>query len=150
MLNKASRKLKNGKSPGKDNMSSELIKHSPLITHKMIADILTKSVETENYLLILKEGILTPLQKPPKRLKKGEKRTNNLRPVILLPTIRKLLAICVIERTWEKMKHYIPKDQAAYQKGRSATEQVMSMKLLIEKAITSQGLPSYNSNGRHV
>ena len=36
------------------------------------------------------------------------------------------------------MKDHIPKDQASYQKGRNTTEQVMWMKLLIEKAITSE------------
>ena len=36
------------------------------------------------------------------------------------------------------MNDHIPKDQAAYQKGRNTTEQVMCMKILIEKAITSE------------
>ena len=36
------------------------------------------------------------------------------------------------------MKDHIPKDQVAYQKGRNTTEQVMCMRLLIGKAITSE------------
>ena len=35
------------------------------------------------------------------------------------------------------MKDHIPKDQAAYEKGRNTTEEVMCKKLLIEKAIIS-------------
>ena len=46
--------------------------------------------------------------------------------------------MCVIERTWGKLEDNIPKDQAVYQKGRNTTVRVMSMKLLIEKAITSE------------
>ena len=46
--------------------------------------------------------------------------------------------MCVIERTWGKLEDNIPKDQAIYQKGRNTTVRVMSMKLLIEKAITSE------------
>ena len=45
----------------------------------------------------------------------------------------------MIDRTWENPTHKIPIDQAAYQKGRSTTEQVLCVKLLVEKAITSQG-----------
>ena len=56
----------------------------------------------------------------------------------MLPIIRKILAICVIERTWKKMERRIPPDQPAYQKGRSTTEQVFCLKVLVEKAITSQ------------
>ena len=95
----ASRKLRNGKSPGIDNMYAEYIKCAPGTTHQIIADILRKSVETDDYLEILKQGILTLLQKSPKKTKKGQKKTNNLRPVILLPTVRKISAICIIEQT---------------------------------------------------
>ena len=35
------------------------------------------------------------------------------------------------------MSSRIPKTQAAYQRGRSTTEQVLALKILIEKAITS-------------
>ena len=56
----------------------------------------------------------------------------------MLPIVRKIFAICVIERTWGKLEDNIPKDQAVYQKGRNTTVRVMCMKLLIEKAITSE------------
>ena len=56
----------------------------------------------------------------------------------MLPTVKKIFAMCVIERTWGKLEDNIPKDQAIYQKGRNTTVRVMSMKLLIEKAITSE------------
>ena len=74
-------------------MYAEYIKYAPGAIHQIIADILRKSVETNDYLEILKEDILTPLQKPPNKIKTGVKKTNNLRPVILLPTVRKIFAI---------------------------------------------------------
>ena len=134
-IKSAVERLKNGKSPGVDEMNAEMLKQANDDVHKMIAEILNTSVETDNYLKILKVGILTPLQKPPK---KGIEKKNNVRPITLLPIVRKILAMCVIERTWEKLKHKIPKDQTAYQKGRSTTEQVFALKTLVEKAITSQ------------
>ena len=72
-------------------------------THQKIADIMRKSVKTNDHLEVLNEGIVTPLQKHLKK-KKGEKKTNNLKPVILLSTVRKNFAICVIERIWENWK----------------------------------------------
>ena len=74
-------------------MYAEYIKYAPRAIHQIIADILRKSVETNYYLEILKEDILTPLQKPPNKIKTGVKKTNNLRPVIPLPTVRKIFAI---------------------------------------------------------
>ena len=115
-ISMASKKLRNGKSPGNDNMYAEYTKYAQGTTHLIIMDILRKSVETDDYLEILKEGILTPLQKPPKQTKTGEKKATNLRPVILLPTVRKIFAICIIKQTWGKSKYHIPRDQAAYQK----------------------------------
>ena len=74
-------------------MYAEYIKYAPGAIHQVIADILRKSVETNDYLEILKEDILTPLQKPPNKIKTGVKKTNNLRPVIPLPTVTKIFAI---------------------------------------------------------
>ena len=48
-----------------------------------------------------------------------------------------------MRRTWDRLKSRIPLDQAAYQEGRSTTEQVFSMKVLAEKAITSSDYNIY-------
>ena len=42
-----------------------------------------------------------------------------------------------MRRTWNSLKTRIPIDQADYREGRHTTEQVVSIKLLAEKAITS-------------
>ena len=48
------------------------------------------------------------------------------------------MTICLMERTWNRLKDHIPPDQAAYQPGRGTTKQVFSIKLLAEKAIVSE------------
>ena len=48
--------------------------------------------------------------------------------------LRKILAVCLIDRCWGRMKEKIPKNQAAYQAGRSTAEQVFAIKLIAEKA----------------
>ena len=43
----------------------------------------------------------------------------------------------MIKRCWTRLKSQIPKDQAAYRPGMSTTEQVFSLKMHAEKAITT-------------
>ena len=47
------------------------------------------------------------------------------------------MTICIIQRIWDRLKLRIPHEQAAYQGERSGAEQVLSVKLLLEKAINS-------------
>ena len=126
--------LKNGKSPGIDQVYGEMLKYGPEIIFTEIAEIFNLISETGIYPTEIKEGILIPLQKPGK--KAGP--SGNLRPIILLSTLRKILAICMLRRCLEKLLNKVPETQAAYQQGRSTTEQVFSFKILAEKAITSE------------
>ena len=132
-VEKAVKSLKNNKSAGCDNIKSENIKYAPC-TFKHITNILNHIAETGEYPEEIKSGLLTPLQKPGKE--KGP--PENLRPVILLSTLRKILAICVIRRIREKIdEHVLPVTQTAYSAGRSTTELVFTFKTLAEKAISS-------------
>jgi len=137
-IEKAAKSMKNGKSCGIDNIHAEHIKYAPSSIHNEIAEILNETAETGKYPKELKIGILT-LPKPNK--KKGPR--ENLRPIMLLSVLRKILTICMIHRAWERISTRISKDQAAYQNKRSTTEQVLAVKLLVEKAITSSDFTIY-------
>ena len=82
-------KLKNNKSPGCDQINAELVKNSPEIVYEHIAQILNEIAETGDKPLELSLGQLIPLPKPGKP--KGP--VKNLRPVILLSILRKILTI---------------------------------------------------------
>ena len=138
-VTKAIRSLKNGKSPGADDLSAEYLKHGPDIVHHRIAELLNHIAETGDFPNEIKHGVLIPLQKPGK--KKGP--TANLRPVILLSIIRKILAICLIRRIGNKIDQHIPLTQAAYRAGRGTTEQFHTIKLMAEKAATT---PNYSTH----
>ena len=97
-IEKAVKSLKNNKSAGCDSIKSENLKYAPC-TYRHIVNILNSTAETGIYPEELKSGLLTPLQKPGKE--KGP--PENLRPVILLSTLRKILAICVIRRIRSKI-----------------------------------------------
>merc|ERR1711923_266199 len=80
-----------------------------------------------------------PVPKPGK--KKGP--PENLRPIILLSILRKILTIALLNRIWDRLATRIPKSQAAYQRGRSTTEQVLALKILIDKALISNDYDIY-------
>ena len=95
----------------------------------MLRKILNEIASTGKYPDEIKHGLLTPLQKPGKP--KGP--PENLRPVILLSTLPKILAICVIHRIRAKVdENILPATQAAYSAGRNTTELVFTFKVLAE------------------
>ena len=100
-IQKAAKKLKNGKITGPDEVELELIKYAPLSIHNEIADIFNNVTRTGEQVTELILGILRPLQKPGKA--KGP--VENLRPIILLSVLRKILTIRMIERTWTVLKN---------------------------------------------
>ena len=57
----------------------------------------------------INHGILVPLKKPEKP--KGA--ASNPRPIILLPTLRKILPICILDQIDSRLDHEIPITQAA-------------------------------------
>ena len=132
-IGKAVKGLKNNKSAGCDNIKAELLKFAPSVIYEEIANILNIIAATGTYPKEIKQGILVPIPKPGKR----QGPPSNLRPIILLSVLRKILAICMIRRISERVNNNIPVTQAAYRSGRSTTEMVFTMKILAEKAITS-------------
>ena len=138
-IEKASRKIRNGKSTGIDKCNAEFIKYAPSSIHNRIAEIYNRVAETGEKVDHMVEGLLTPLPKPGK--KKGP--PENLRPIILLSVLRKILTICLLERIWDRLEKEIPLEQAAYQSGRSTSEQVLALKLLAEKAILNSDYTIY-------
>ena len=128
-IEKAACKLKNNKATGRDEVHAEFIKYGSPELYLQISKLLNITSETGDYPEEIRRGILNPLPKPPKKDEKV-----NVRPIILLSVLRKIITITLIDRCWE----CIPLSQSAYQKGRSTTEQVFCIKLLAEKAITSE------------
>ena len=132
-VRRAIKSLKNNKSAGIDDIVAEQLKYGPEIVIAGIADIFNNIAGSGSYPKEIKEGILIPLPKPGK--KKGP--PGNLRPIILLSVLRKVLAICMIQRIHSRLNDNISITQAAYRGGRSTTELIFTVKSLAEKAITS-------------
>ena len=138
-IRKVVNRMKNEKSAGPDALEVELIKYASIEIHNEIANIFNTLSRTGEDLKELILGILRPLQKPGKA--KGP--TKNLRPIILLSIIRKILTICMLDGILNRLKSHIPYKQAAYQPGRSTIEFVHAVKLLVEKAILAKDYHIY-------
>ena len=93
-IRKAVWTLKNNKSPGMDQINVELIKYSPEVVYEKIPAIYNNIAAIGKHPNEMTHGILRALQKPGKP--KGP--TSNLRPIILLFALRKILAVCIMKR----------------------------------------------------
>ena len=49
----------------------------------------------------------------------------------------------MLDRIWNRLSTLIPKCQAAYQGGRGTTEQVLALKMMVEKAVTTNDFELY-------
>ena len=130
----AVKRMKTNKTPGCDDIQIELIKHAPNNIIEAIAEIYNNLSETGDCPKEIKHGLLRPLQKPGKA--KGP--PSNLRPIILLSALRKILAACIMSRIKTRLDYQIPSSQAAYRPKRSTTEHVFACKLVIERTISAK------------
>ena len=97
-VKKSISKLNNNRAPGYDKITAEMIKYGPEELHQKITTILNNCV-SNNIDIKTGFGLLAPLQKPGKT--RGP--VINLRPVILLPIIRKILSNVVLSRIKPKV-----------------------------------------------
>ena len=127
-VTKAINKMSNGKSPGEDEISVELIKYAPEIIKSEIAIILNDHIENSSE-LDLGKGLLAALWKPNKE--KGH--VKHLRPIILLNTIRKLLSNITLTRIKLNLEKFLSSSQSAFRANRSTTDIVWAYKWMIAK-----------------
>ena len=123
--------LSNGKAPGYDNITVELIKYGPDCLYQHIQRVLVDCVENGTDIECGK-GMLAPIPKPGKP--KGP--VTNLRPVTLLPIIRKILSNIVHTRIKPSLKQYLSPSQSAYREGRCTGDIIWAYRWMIAKAQT--------------
>ena len=83
---------------------------------------------------VINQGVIIPLNKPGKQ---PRGLAENIRPIVLFSVFRKVLAQCLHQRLRDKFSAVIPNGQCAYRSGRSTSEHVFTIKILIDKALTS-------------
>ena len=125
-VQKAIKELNNGKSAGPDGLVSEQFKALPDL---MVAD-LTYNFNNALNSMSLGGGIKVMIPKPNKA-----PTVENMRPITLLNTVRKILSIIVLRRINVQAAEFVNKCQSAYQKGRGTDDAVFAHRLIISKGL---------------
>ena len=125
---RAIKRLKNNKSPGKDNIPSEIWKYGGEMIqeklHDLIITIWNKEITPDQW----GERIFVPLHK------KGDKLLcSNYRGMCLLPTAYKILTIIIHSRLLPNAEDIIGEYQYGFGAGRSTVDQLFSIRQAIEK-----------------
>ncbi|GFR89314.1 retrovirus-related Pol polyprotein LINE-1 [Elysia marginata] len=127
--------LNNGRAPGSDNISGELLKFAPHLIDNKIAKILNQTFERHEDLNI-NEGLLIALPKPGKP--KGP--PQNLRPITLLNSIRKVLSTIVLNRIRPKIETNISHSKSGFRPNRSTSDVVWAHRWLSAKILNTPNL----------
>ena len=125
----AVKKLNNNRAADIDGMTAELLKYAPDELYTCIQAILNDVIENHSH-LDLGTGILVALQKPGKI--KGP--VKNLRPVILLMILRKVMSNITCARIKPQYENYISPAQSAYRSNRSTADTVWALRWIAAKA----------------
>ena len=133
-IKKVVSKMKMNKSPGCDEILVELIMCPPDCVYESTTEIFNQIESDSDCPKEINHGILVPL----KKLGKPRGPASNLRPIILLSTLRKILAVCIMDRVGSRLDHKTPISQAAYRKERSTTEHVVAAKMAIRQTTNAR------------
>ena len=133
-IKKAVSKMKMNKSSGCDEIPIELIMYAPDSVNESIAEIFNKIGSDGDCPKKINHEILVPLQKPGK----PREPASNLRPIILLSTLKEILPVCIIERVGSRLDHETPITQVAYRKERSTPSLSLQRKWPLNKPPTRE------------
>ena len=127
-VNLAMKKLKNGKSPGIDNIQAELLKDSDEEGIKIIHRLCNKIWITKEWPADWKKAVFLPLPK------KGDTREcANNRTISLISHASKVLLNVIVERIRDHLEKELPPEQAGFRKGRGTRNQIGNLRNLMEK-----------------
>ena len=126
-------RLKNLKAPGVDSIPSELIKLGGDSLHREIYHLILKVWETEKMPSKWHQAIICPL------LKKGDPTDcKNYRAISLLCTMYKVFSMILHSRLEPYAEECIGDYQCGFRRGRSTTDQIFSLRHLMEKCYEFQ------------
>ena len=123
-------KLKNGKSPGPDELISEFFKYAGDLTVNMLVKLFNKLFDHGIYPKCWMECVIVPL------FKKGDVNdTNNYRGISLCNTSSKLYGIIINSRlqSWVTMNNITGEHQAGFKKDYSTMDHIFTLLSVIQK-----------------
>ncbi|KAH7718827.1 protein F43G9.7 [Aphelenchoides avenae] len=125
----ALKKFKNGKAPGPDGITAEMLKKGGLLLWKRIAKLFTLCLRTRRIPLKWKESRTVLLHK------KGDTEDlKNYRPICILPVIYKLFTKVVLNRITEQLDAAQLPEQAGFRSGFSTSDHMQTLNQIQERA----------------
>ena len=124
----AIKSLKNRKAPGQDNLSAELFKADPEFAVQVLQPLLATVWEKKELPEEWTEGVIIKIPK-----KGALNNCNNWRGITLLSIPSKILAKVIIRRISEAIDQRLRQEQAGFRKGRGCTDQIFTLRNIIEQ-----------------
>jgi len=129
-ISQALKQMKNGKAPGNDDISADLLKAGGLPVlrrlHEIFVDIWLNEEIVENWTL----AILIRLFK-----NKGDKKQcDNYRGISLLVVVSKLFTRIILNRIQKLIDQQLLEQQAGFRSNRSTIDQIFIIKIIMEKS----------------
>jgi len=120
--------LKNGKTPGQDNLNAELFKADPEFASKVLQPLFAAIWEEKQLPADWTEGVIVKIPK-----KGALNNCNNWRGITLLSVPSKILAKIIIGRISEAVDQQLRKEQAGFRPGRRCIDQIFTLRNIIEQ-----------------
>ena len=132
-VEEAVRSLKAGKSPGVDNIPSELLNNGGEATTTVVTAICQKIWETKEWPKEWTRLLVIPLPK-----KGNLKQCQNYRTISLISHPSKIMLRVILNRLKPKAEELLAEVQASFRPGRSTAEQIFNSRVIIEKHLQHQ------------
>jgi len=123
------KRLKNHKSPGKDDLQGEILKHAESFMIESIYLLIKEVWETEIVPTDWRVAYICPIHK------KGDKQVcSNYRGIALLDTTYKVLSYCILDRIKPLAEQVVGDYQFGFRQNRSTTDQIFIIRQLFQKS----------------
>jgi hypothetical protein len=132
-VEEAVRSLKAGKSPGVDNVPSELLKHGGEATTAAMMALCQKIWEGKKWPKEWTQSLVIPLPK-----KGNLKLCQNYRTISLISHPSKVMLRIILNRLKSKAEELLADEQAGFRAGRSTVEQIFNCRVMMEKHLQHQ------------
>ena len=129
----AVRTLKEGKSPGPDNIPGELLKHGGDAMTNALTVICQRIWEAKEWPKDWTQSLIIPLPK-----KGNTRQCQNHRTISLISHPSKVMLRVLLNRLKTQAEEILAEEQAGFRAGRSTVEQIFNCRILIEKHLQHQ------------
>lgn len=127
----AIKKLKNGKAPGSDKVTAEMLKNLEGPGLLTLLNICNRAWDEEQIPTDWETGLIVPI------FKKGDKKDcNNYRGITLLSTGMKLYEQIIEGRLRTAVEHTLDDSQSGFRKGRSSQDHIFTIKEIISRKMS--------------